>query len=258
MAVAAVIVFAVLLLLLFRSVFKKSAPRDPSGRGKAGESKVSSILRSLPEEYLVLDDVTIPDQGSTPDRKYTTQIDHVVVSPYGVFVIETKNYSGWIFGDEKSRRWKQTFKTTEAHFLYNPVKQNWGHTYALAERLLLDINMFKPIVVFSDDCELHTNTTTPVVNMSRLRALILSCTQAIIPRENVAVIYDRLSRLDLNGEEIADRHIRSIGERHADRETTLREGRCPRCGGNLVLRNGKYGEFYGCSNYPKCRFTQKK
>ena len=37
----------------------------------------------------------------------------------------------------------------------------------------------------------------------------------------------------------------------------LSSGKCPRCGGTLILRNGRYGEFYGCSNSPKCRFTHE-
>jgi DNA topoisomerase I len=36
------------------------------------------------------------------------------------------------------------------------------------------------------------------------------------------------------------------------------EGKCPRCGGNLVEREGKFGKFLGCRNYPKCKFTKSK
>ena len=226
-------------------------------RGKVGENDVSFILRSLPPEYHVLNDVIIPDQGASPDKKYTTQIDHVVVSPYGIFVIETKNYSGWIFGNEDSKNWKQTFKTTEAHYLYNPIKQNWGHTYALAERLKLKIKFFKPIVVFSDDCELHVESTTPVVYMSQLRDHILSYKQEIIPLDDVEWIYNWLNKLNLFAEKLEEEHIQSIGERFVKKEIALEQGKCPRCGGDLIVRNGKYGAFYGCSNYPKCRFTHE-
>lgn len=217
---------------------------------------MSIVLHSLPQEYLVLDDVIIPDQVTNPSKNYTTQIDHVVVSPFGIFVIETKNYSGWIFGAEKSKRWKETFKTTQGRYFYNPIKQNWGHTFALAEHLKLNTSVFKPIVVFSDACELHVDSTTPVIYMSQLEGLILSYTQEIIPREEAPSIFNRLSNLNLVGEEIEDTHVQSIGERFIERELTTQQGKCPRCGGNLVLRNGKYGAFYGCSNYPKCRFTK--
>ena len=162
MTALAVFIIAIIIVVIIRAIFTAEI-RNPTNKGKAGEDRVSLVLRSLPQEYLVVDNVIIPDQGTEPRNKYTTQIDHVVVSPFGIFVIETKNYSGWIFGSEKSKRWKQTFKTTRGHYFYNPIKQNWGHTFALAERLHLNTRKFKPIVVFSDDCELNVESTTPVV-----------------------------------------------------------------------------------------------
>ena len=244
------VIFAIVLFVLV--ILKRD---DPSDIGKAGEDEVSLILRSLPEDYLVINNVIIPDQTTDPSRKYTTQIDHVVVSPYGIYVIETKNYSGWIFGSEKSKRWKESFKTTPGHYFYNPIKQNWGHAYALAEHLRLDIRVFKPIVVFSDDCELNVESTTPVVYMSQLKETVLFCTQEIIPRDRTVLIYDRLCRINLTGKDIENTHVQSIGERFSEKETRVREGKCPRCGGELKLRNGRYGVFYGCSNYPRCRYT---
>ena len=255
MTVLAVLIIAIIVFLVIKVIKNATDFRDPSYKGKVGEDEVSYVLRSLPQEYLVINNVIIPDQGSGPNKKYTTQIDHVVVSPFGIFVIETKNYSGWIFGSENSKRWKQTFKTTQGHYLYNPIKQNWGHTFALAERLRLNIRVFKPIVVFSNECELNVETTTPVIYISQLRQLILNYTQEIVPRKDVDLIYNRLSKINLVGEEYENNHLQSIEERFLEKEMTLREGRCPRCGGELKLRNGKYGAFYGCSNYPNCKFT---
>jgi DNA topoisomerase-1 len=34
--------------------------------------------------------------------------------------------------------------------------------------------------------------------------------------------------------------------------------KCPLCGGELLLRKGRFGEFIGCSNFPKCRYTRPK
>ena len=154
MSMLVIIIIALILCLVAKALTKprggsvhydtgsSSESSYSSAAGKSGERSVSWILGSLPDEYMVLNDVTIPDQKTNPDKDYTTQIDHVVVSPYGIFVIETKNYSGWIFGNEKSQNWKQTFKTTEGRFFYNPIKQNWGHIYALAERLRLKTSLF--------------------------------------------------------------------------------------------------------------------
>ena len=52
-----------------------------------------------------------------------------------------------------------------------------------------------------------------------------------------------------------NQHIRNIKVKKAEMDFKIASGICPKCGGNLVMRNGKYGRFYGCSNYPRCRFT---
>lgn len=75
---------------------------SPDNIGKAGEKRVARKLDWLPKEYIILNDIMLPTQYGT------TQIDHIVVSPYGIFVIETKNYKGWIFGHENSEEWKQS------------------------------------------------------------------------------------------------------------------------------------------------------
>lgn len=74
----------------------------PENIGKMGERRVARKLNWLSNEYITLNDVLLPT------RYGTTQIDHIVVSPYAIFVIETKNYKGWIFGHQDSEEWKQS------------------------------------------------------------------------------------------------------------------------------------------------------
>ncbi len=241
--IVAVIVIAVIARII------KAIRRNPSRQGVIGESQVSRVLGSLPNGYLVINNVIIPNQQAT------SQIDHVVVSPYGIFVIETKNYKGWIFGAENSEKWKETFRTTRGNYFRNPIKQNWGHVYALADYLNLDRRVFKPIVVFSDDASLDVQSTTPVIYMSQLKPFILSYTQEIIPLRDVEILYNRISKANLVGTDWEEKHTKSVKERIARQEFDLMQGICPKCGGRLVLRNGRYGAFYGCSNYPKCKFT---
>ena len=91
---------------------------------------------------------------------------------------------------------------TESHYLYNPIKQNWGHIYALAEHLNLSVNIFKPIVVFTSKCELNLKEIkTPVIYTSQLKGLVLYYNQEIIPRQDVPLIYNRLININLVGEE---------------------------------------------------------
>ena len=73
--------------------------------GKAGEHHVKGRIKKLPKDkYLIINDLMV-----MVDEK-TYQIDHVIVSPYGIFVIETKQYNGYITGNEYDKKWKQNNK----------------------------------------------------------------------------------------------------------------------------------------------------
>ena len=123
------------------------------GKGWIGEKVVSSIgLKRLdPYVYRVFDDVYLP----RPDGNGTTQIDHVVVSRYGIFVIETKNLQGWIYGSAEQRQWTQVVFRKKNRF-QNPLHQNALHTKALQRFLGFDADRFHSLVFFIGDCEFKT------------------------------------------------------------------------------------------------------
>lgn len=131
-----------------------------------------------------------------------------------------------------------------------------GHIYALSSYLNINKRVFKSIIVFSNKATLKITTDTPVIHMSHLKREILSYSQEIIPGSEVDSIYNSLNRISLTGTENEKRHVQSVKQNVEEKQRALRSGICPRCGGELVLRKGKYGDFYGCSNYPKCKFTQ--
>ena len=96
--------------------------KRPFLKGKRGENFVSRKLLELDSEhYKVLGDLMLPSLGNTN----TTQIDHVVVSDFGIFCIETKSYSGWIFGNAQQRHWTQVLYRYKKQF-YNPLRQNYA------------------------------------------------------------------------------------------------------------------------------------
>ena len=242
----------VLVFFLFGlAIIIKLIWKNPKYIGKVGEKKVARILHSLPSEYRVLNNIIIPNSRGT------SQIDHVVISPYGIFVIETKNYSGWIFGAENSEQWKQTFKTTKGNFFYNPIRQNWGHVRSLSSFLQIDRNYFIPIVAFSNEAKLkRIEAESTVINMRHLKRVIKSYRQQILSVDDVNSIYASIMNTNLVGAENEKQHVQSVKNRVIQKENALRTGRCPRCGNSLVLRKGKYGNFYGCSSYPRCKYTQ--
>lgn len=114
------------MILLSRFVIGNARPRI---KGAIGESKVAWRLNRLRgAEYAIFNDVLIPS------GRGTNQIDHVVVSVYGIFVIETKNYGGWIHGHEHADHWTQTFYRNKTR-ITNPVRQNLAHIHALKKVL---------------------------------------------------------------------------------------------------------------------------
>lgn len=95
--------------------------------GKLGEAFVSRALSELePAKYTILDDLLLPSSGSIA----TTQLDHVVVSDFGIFVIETKSFKGWIFGNANAQYWTQVLYRHREKF-YNPLRQNYAHVKAI-------------------------------------------------------------------------------------------------------------------------------
>ena len=105
----------------------------PYLKGKMGKFAVAVHVKLyLKDHYILLNDLTLPDgEGAT------TQIDHLLLSPFGVFVIETKNYKGWIFGSERQKQWTQKIYKKSFKF-QNPSHQNYKHMKVL-EQVLSDI-----------------------------------------------------------------------------------------------------------------------
>lgn len=223
-------------------------------KGLIGELKIKGNLNQLDSGYFPLHNIIIQISNSK-----TVQIDHVVVSEYGIFVIETKNYKGWIFGNENAEYWKQIIFNNK-YSIRNPVKQNWSHVYAL-KGILSDFSDVKyfPIVVFSGDAVLKSiESRVPVVYEYDLNHTIIKCsTEKYLSAENVKQIKDLLGTLQLTNKTLKKTHIKNIERNISDKHLKMQNLMCPKCNCGLVLRTGKYSKFYGCPNYPKCKFTMK-
>ncbi len=184
---------------------------SPSRKGKSGERTVAARLRrGLPEEYLILNDVYLPLADGT-----TTQIDHIVVSQYGIFVVETKTYSGWIFGNEKSAQWTQSIYRKKSRF-QNPLRQNYLHICTLSERLRIDRAYFHSVVAFTGECTFKTEMPENVVYSRRAADFIRSFTTPIIKVSQVAEVADVISEWQGTvGKEQRAAHVDNLRQRHA-------------------------------------------
>jgi hypothetical protein len=228
--------------------------KSPTFKGYVGELSIRMKLKKLnKDEYFLINDLTIEKN----DGK-TSQIDHILISIYGIFVIETKNYKGWIVGNEHSEYWTQViYKRKER--IYNPLRQNYGHILALKELLQSFGELtFIPIVSFSIRADLKLEQMkSEVVYSTKLLKTIKKYTNNEMSKDKVEEIYNYLKVLKGTVTTTKKQHVNSIKKNLAERQTFVENNQCPKCGNHLLDKKGKYGSFKGCSNYPKCKFILK-
>ena len=286
----------------YYKVTKNSLFKMKRDKGKRGEYLIWEKLRSVEKEGgRFLFNLYLPKE-----RGGTTEIDVLLIAPQGVFVFESKNYSGWIFGSEKSRFWTQSLpagrrKSHKERFL-NPIMQNELHARCLKKVIGSDAPL-RSVIVFSDNCELkklevNMAGAIQVVKLSYVTNIVTRMNWgAALSGERIEELYQRLYPYSQVTDDVKAAHIADIQaqlqEADADKtpQRTVRMGMqtpaptkehiqstekasttpvqavrdddlvCPRCGGRLVLRTAKRGDsagsrFYGCANYPKCRYTR--
>ena len=216
--------------------------------GYMGEFCVNRELNKLPKDkYRILKDIMI----KIDDR--TCQIDHIVVSHYGIFVIETKNYSGLITGSSKSEKWCMHLGKNKYYF-HNPLYQNYGHIKALESLLNINDNKFISIISISNRAKIKVNEKN-VINLDYLLDTIKTYNENILDA-NIDEIANIIKSNNITNKEERKKHVANIKITIADKTIKEENMICPKCGSKLIIRDGKNGKFIGCTNYPKCRFTK--
>ncbi len=259
-------IFALIVAFKILSLF------TPIIKGRIGEGQVNLAARFWLDSkvYHLLKDVTIPCKNGT------TQIDHVIVSVYGLFVIETKNYKGWIFGDAKSRNWTQVNFKQKNRF-QNPLHQNHAHVCALSDLLGIPKEKIHGVVCFMGDAKFKTGIPDGVFIQGKYVTHVESFKTPVFSEAEVADIIQqiesgRLKRgLKTNRQHVQQLRCRMTEGREQKSDCpppknhfatkSLCQNICPACGAEMILRTAKRGsnagnQFWGCSSYPKCRSTQ--
>lgn len=176
--------------------------------GKKGEYALGDQLaRAFPSVWFAFN-VYVPKGNG-----YYSEVDVVMITAKGIYVFETKNYSGWIFGRATDEKWTQTFRTGTKSRFYNPIKQNAAHIKALAEYLHLDRSCFVSIVVFGNQCTLKSISSTvdvPVVycsDASKTVASIEAQRADMFSRPQMDVIHNRMKAVSNVDESVKAAHI---------------------------------------------------
>lgn len=169
--------------------------------GSFGEALIFFELEKIPMYSKVMTNLYIPTEDGT------TEIDVVYIAPSGIYVIESKNYSGWIFGDEKARNWTAVIYKTKNKFL-NPIWQNKKHIKYLS-RILVDVQL-RSLIVFSERCELKKVNVEEdlVIKRGKLRKLILKESDKVIfSNQEIDDFYNNLKGYSNRSEEEKKLHI---------------------------------------------------
>lgn len=215
--------------------------------GQFGEFATEFALTNdnLDGELVVLKNLYVPLQGKT------TEIDLLMIHEKGIFVFESKNYSGWIFGSSDQLNWTQSLQNGEKNKFYNPIRQNRTHIKALSEHLGKPMSEFTSYIIFSERCTLKKvpEDTDDIIivrrpNMLKKLRATLKTAQSKYDHDEIQSMANRLISLTNKDALEKQQHIENV------------KTKCPFCGSELILRKGKYGQFWGCSAYPKCKFTR--
>ncbi len=199
-----------------QSTSKPKPKVEPTRIGELGEHKINIQLDQLPPGCKYLSDLMVANKKS---RTGYSQIDHVIVSPYAIFVIETKNYNGEIKGSKEDRNW-----TVSRRFkMYNPIKQNYGHIKALEGILskypsLLYVSMVSftmrcrfsidPILrkIESDELVVYDVELSEYIQrkISRIKA---TSTNPMLSMEEVDAIYQQIQSANITDPSLRMEHV---------------------------------------------------
>ena len=189
-----------------------------------------------------------------PVKSGTTEVDVLMITSVGIFVFECKHYSGNIYGKQEKDQWLYYLGKKKYSF-YNPIFQNEGHIKALMQVLELPREAFFSKIIFPNDTVIKVEYDASYVQVGERSRIIetvkreMEENKQILSESDIDLIYEKLQKYCRAEEEIKEKHIEQVKEQAVT---------CPRCGAKLILRQGKNGAFYGCSKFPKCRYTRSQ
>jgi hypothetical protein len=202
----------ILLLFIVIGIIKAF---KPFLKGKMGEFAVAAHVKLYldRDSYTLLNDCTLPDE-----QNQTTQIDHILLSPFGIFVIETKNYKGWIFGNQHQKTWTQKIYKKSFKF-QNPLHQNYKHQKVL-EDILSDIvepQFIHSLIVFMPDCEFKTQMPQNVFRGAAWTDYVKTFQEVMIPPMKLKRIQLRIEKEVLEKSWKTNRqHVENLKLKHSE------------------------------------------
>ena len=239
--------------------FLNKIPTINEMTGGFGEWLAKVYSKTIPGA-LVLHDVLIDGADG-----YTSQIDLVLVGNKGIYVVEMKSFAdAKIYGDTKKSKWYY-YSHGKKYEIYSPLRQNKKHVEYLKTFLkdFGDLPVFSIITMICDDFkvsgEIGENTAicSSLPSMEKAIYKIAENKPEVFDDTKKQEIFDYIKNNQHIGKDARKEHKQNVIAYKESLEEMQRQKVCPYCKSELVLRNGKNGKFYGCKNFPKCRYTMK-
>lgn len=240
--------------------FIKKIPTQNEIKGSFGEWLAKIYSKTMPGAY-VLHDVLI--DGA---ERFTSQIDLILIGCRGVYIVEVKSFDeAKIYGDIKKSKWYY-YKHGHKYEIYSPIKQNAKHIEYMKTFLadFGEVPFFSVITMFCDDFKLSgeydgkTFVCNTLPAMDRGLQMLIDRHPVVFDEAKQQEIYEFIKNNQLAGKEARTEHKQNVMTYKNSLDEMKEQKICPYCKSELVLRNGKNGEFYGCKSFPKCRYTLKK
>ena len=193
---------------------KKSFLNILNDKGARGEYRTSQNLETTAFENKLLFNCYIPNRSGAK-----TELDIIMISTKGIYVIENKNYSGWIFGDEKSKNWCEILKGKK-YFFYNPIKQNKSHIKNLEKQLQVGDDKYVSLITFNANANLKKVSTESsgiyVVGYKQLKKFMKKQTDKpdILIDEEIENIYQQLLPGTKLSDEEKQEHVNRIKQQY--------------------------------------------
>ncbi|WP_246202551.1 nuclease-related domain-containing protein [Virgibacillus doumboii] len=246
---------------------KKNNEKAAGRKGEIGEYKIDIQLSQLPEEYKYLNDIMIKNRKSASGY---SQIDHIIITPYGIFVVETKNYQGTIYGGKSKKYWLINGKFK----MLNPAMQNYGHIQALKAFVNEEFHeSFISLVSFTKRCTLKIDMDLRDIHADEIVIYDLYLIETINRKVSIAKlkhkepflsewdiqnIYNALSEANITDPTIREQHIKSIREKNNGAKSAV--DKCVLCGKGVsqkvkdyCMANKKFGGKVYCYEHQKNR-----
>ncbi len=203
----------------------------PERIGDLGEYKINIQLDQLPKECKTFSDIMLPNSKS---KSGYSQIDHIIISPYAIFAIETKNYAGTIYGDVKRPKWLVNGKFP----MMNPFHQNYGHIKAIHNLLPhIDISQFVSMVAFTKRSTFKVNEELRKIQSNELIVYDTELSEFIARKINVlkmtmksvAFSDEQINEMHLvlSSENVLDPKLRANHVKHIKSSTSIEESKVP-------------------------------